>query len=256
MDSLPSSSAVAVLQLPPRPAFARPWVTAILAARMSYLSSQAVGKFSRASARATAAFREFLVHKFGREGEIAFSKGLLTDGALVAGSSVLACSLIRSCSWEAGDLDIWAPSKPSVSGASVCRELAFRSTAAFLDKISGLATSAVGSSDTVALSGTKRPRASVDLDETRGWNALELQNYDLALSSTWDGPLPIESAMVHSVVERTISVPIDAVLVKGAAPHTTAAVSYALLDVQLIESAFPHSAVSTPGARCLLQTDS
>ena len=59
----------------------------------------------------TQAFRAYLARILGgtRQEEL-FSAALQLDRAVVAGSAVFAGALLPGCSWEAGDLDVWAPS--------------------------------------------------------------------------------------------------------------------------------------------------
>jgi hypothetical protein len=89
MDRVPDAKVVTESQLPRGPIY-RPAINQLLAARMTYLSIEAVGKFRKASPRATAAFHEFLVRKLGGSAlEARFSAALLKDGAVAAGSAVL-----------------------------------------------------------------------------------------------------------------------------------------------------------------------
>lgn len=256
MNGVPATSAVAASQLPPSPAFAG-HLSEALAARMTFQSAEAVGKFSKASARATASFREFLARKLGgsaEEGE--FSAALIADGAVVAGSAVLSGGLIRDCAWAAGDLDVWAPAvweseRRKGSYGTICgtiRKRPFRSVAAFLDKNWGSATPPAA---LVTLAGAKRSASTAGLagepaatEEVTAEDLPRMSEYALAFEG-WDGPVPSESSMVHAVTVRAnlkaAAVPAEPAM--PGAPGTPPAP----FDAQLIESAFPHAAVRRRG---------
>lgn len=60
---------------------------------------------------ATRTFRAYLARVLGGERhEQLFSSALQLDRAVVSGSSLFAGALIPNCTWDAGDLDIWAAS--------------------------------------------------------------------------------------------------------------------------------------------------
>jgi hypothetical protein len=229
MEGLPACTSIEPVALPRGPA-AHLGAAQLTSARMTYISAQAVGKFAKCSVRATLAMRAFLARELGgAEREVAFSAALRADGAVVAGSAVLAGSLIRGCSWDASDLDIWGPTSPVTGGAP------FRCTAAFLDAMAGGGGGSSPSGGPAPLAGEKRFAGSAGLGDAGTASAdLDTTNDYGGCFTGWDGPLPLESAntMVRSVVSRSVP----------RAPPLRA------ISVQLVESAFPHAAVRRGGA--------
>lgn len=230
MEGLPACTSIEPVALPPGPAYARGAAAQLTSARMTFISAQAVGKFAKCSARATLAMRAFLARELGgAEREGAFSAALRADGAVVAGSAVLAGGLLRGCSWAASDLDVWVPTSPAAGTPP------FRCTAAFLDEMVGVGGGAASPSGGPApLAGGKRTAESAGFGAAGagGANLDTTNDYDGCFTG-WDGPLPLESAntMVRSVVSRSVP----------RAPPLPA------ISVQLVESAFPHAAVRRGG---------
>lgn len=185
----------------------------------------AVTSFRRASERVTSVFRSDLERKLGGPAYVtAFSEALAKDGASVAGSAVLA-SLIPSCAWTPGDLDIWC-----------CDDewsVPFLHTGAFFDEISVTAAREIDPTLQLGpMTSWKNHRSAcagtVCFSTPQGAGPYEEFSHRRALGQDftegqWN---PTAGAMINNVRSKTIT------LANGTC-----------FEVQLIVSGFPNSGV-------------